>query len=212
MIDFYSELYSAYSLFNERYFDNKLPSVIITLERNYRIKGYFSPNRFSQRDETSDEKRHEIAMNPEYFGLHTVEETLATLIHEMTHLFFYGNDKSSVKGYHSKKWAAKMEEIGLIPTNTGCIGGKKTGYVITQVIKENGSFDRFVKKMIENGFTISWKDSFFSTEKTVKEKKKKRYKYKCSCGHSIWAKKGLNILCCDCKESYLIEEDKSQLK
>ena len=90
----YLELYEAFSLFNREFFDGSLPEVMITLERNYRIKGYFSPERFIEREEKNGKQLHEIALNPEYFGLLTVPEILSTLFHEMVHLEFYGNDRS----------------------------------------------------------------------------------------------------------------------
>lgn len=197
----YEELYYAFNFFNKEFFNSELPEVIITLERNYRIKGYFSSNRFISRIH-ANKKMHEISLNPEYFGLYSVPEILSTLVHEMVHLEFYGSDKSQAKGYHSKKWASKMEQIGLLPTDTGHIGGNKTGYRITQLIIPGGTFDKLSKKMIENGFNIPWKDNIEKEEIINRRKKNKRIKYTCKCGNNIWAKRGLIILCPECKSVY----------
>lgn len=202
----YLELYEAFSLFNREFFDGSLPEVMITLERNYRIKGYFSPERFIEREEKNGKQLHEIALNPEYFGLLTVPEILSTLFHEMVHLEFYGNDRSQKKGYHSKKWALKMEECGLIPTDTGYKGGKKTGWRITQVIEKGGRFDLFTEEMIRRGFEIEWKDNLAKVEEEPERKKKKRFKYTCSCGLNVWGKKGLKIKCGECNEFYIMND------
>jgi hypothetical protein len=41
-----------------------------------------------------------------------------------------------------KEWAAKMKEVGLIPTDTGQPGGKEVGKKVTHMIAEAGFFEK----------------------------------------------------------------------
>ena len=45
-------------------------------------------------------------------------------------------------GNTNKEWAAKMREIGLIPSDSGQPGGKDTGQKVTHYVEESGRFDR----------------------------------------------------------------------
>ncbi|MCF8884135.1 SprT-like domain-containing protein, partial [Erythrobacter sp. SN021] len=80
----------------------------------------------------------EIALNPAHFANRKPREVLSTIAHEMVHLWQHHYGSPPRKGYHDKQWAAKMHEIGLIPTDTGEIGGKETGQKVTHLIEENG--------------------------------------------------------------------------
>ena len=57
----------------------------------------------------------------------TNEQTLSTLVHEMTHLQQQHFGKPSRSGYHNKEWGLLMRAVGLIPSSTGEPGGKETG-------------------------------------------------------------------------------------
>src|ERR1039457_6968508 len=116
----------AFDWFNKTLFDNTLPQVLITLQRRPKSYGYFSPNRFSGRGENAA-KVHELALNPAEFAKRIDEEILSTLAHEMAHLWQQSYGKMPSKAYHDRYWAAKMESIGLMPSDTGRKGGKKTG-------------------------------------------------------------------------------------
>lgn len=157
-IQIHKELQEAFDFFNERLFDNELPLTLMTLQRGKRTYGYFSPNRFTNAE---GEKISELAMNPDYFGARTLVDTLSTVVHEMVHVWhFFINDKPCRMGYHDKVWGEKMEELGLMPSNTGMEGGKKTGQQMTHYIMEGGKFSKVVFELIERGFDISWYDTF----------------------------------------------------
>jgi hypothetical protein len=61
-------------------------------------------------------------------------------------------------GYHDRVWGAKMEEVGLMPSNTGLPGGKKNGQQMTHYIIRGGRFQKAVYDLLKNGFSISWYD------------------------------------------------------
>src|SRR3954464_9396682 len=109
------------------------------MQRHKGAYGYFSGERFAKTT-NPEEFADEIALNPVHFATRKPIEVLSTLAHEMVHLWQHHTGKPPRKGYHDKEWATKMREIGLIPTDTGEVGGKETGQKMTHVINENGRF------------------------------------------------------------------------
>ncbi|WP_435330610.1 SprT-like domain-containing protein, partial [Klebsiella pneumoniae] len=91
--------------------------------------GYCSFQRFAGRE--SGQMVDEIAMNPVYFSIRTIKATLSTLVHEMVHQWQFHFGKAGRRGYHNKEWAALMERVGLMPSDTGQAGGKKVGQSMT---------------------------------------------------------------------------------
>lgn len=153
----YSELSEAYDLFNDKLFDGELPGCLITLQRKKRSMGYFSPERFVNRDGI---KVDEIALNPSYFATRPVEDVLSTLAHEMCHQRRFRRGETPRRCYHDRGWSAKMEEIGLIPSNTGAPGGKKTGEQMSHYIDASGKFIKVCKELLGSSFGIVWFDRF----------------------------------------------------
>lgn len=153
----YAELQSAYDHFNKELFEGKLPECLITLQREKNTFGYFSPKRFVNKEHG---KTDEIAMNPTYFSIRTIAETLSTLCHEAVHLYQDNFGKPGRGRYHNKEWADKMETIGLMPSSTGKEGGKRTGDRMSHYIIEGGRFDKACKKLLTKDFKISWADRF----------------------------------------------------
>ena len=135
----YGTLDDAYRFFNERLFDGQLPACLITMQRSRKAYGYFAGSRFGSRD--GSEITDEIALNPMHFRERTTEQSLSTLVHEMTdpreqHHF----GKPSRGGYHNKQWASMMRAIGLVASDTGAPGGKETGQRISHYIEPDGKF------------------------------------------------------------------------
>jgi predicted SprT family Zn-dependent metalloprotease len=154
----YSELQHAYDWFNGVLFNQELPNLLMTLQRGRNTFGYFSPERF-----TGESSVSELAMNPDYFGGRSLADTLSTLVHEMVHVWqHYAPVKKCRGGYHDRVWGAKMENVGLMPSNTGKPGGKKTGQQMTHYIMRGGGFQQAVYDLLKNGFSISWYDRWSS--------------------------------------------------
>lgn len=156
-IDTYSELNQAFDFFNNKLFGGELPKCLITMQRNKRVKGFYSEGRFVNEDGTSMD---EIAMNPEYFGVQPLPVTLSTLVHEQSHLWQYKFGKPSRTGYHNHEWANKMQEVGLMPTDTGEPEGKKVGQKITHYIMDGGLFELACKELMSTNFSLSWYDRY----------------------------------------------------
>jgi predicted SprT family Zn-dependent metalloprotease len=157
----YGELQQAYDHFNRALFDGALPGCMITLQREKATCGYFSSRRFARAD---GQITDEIALNPAYFAVVPLVETLQTLVHEMVHLWQEHHGKPGRGRYHNEEWADKMERIGLMPTSTGKPGGKRTGDKISDYAIEGAAFLAACAELMTERFTISWFDRFPATE------------------------------------------------
>ena len=158
----YQELQTAFDFFNDALFNGEMPQCLITLQRDKRSLGYYSEERFIAFDGKT--KIDEIAMNPAYFAVLSVENTLSTLVHEMVHLWQFHCGQPSRRGYHNKEWAAKMEQIGLMPSDTGQVGGKKVGQQMDHYIIDQGPFIIACQKLLTNDFRLSWFDRFTAVD------------------------------------------------
>lgn len=153
----YAELQQAFEHFNWSLFDDQLPDCLITLQRERRTYGYFSSARFVRR---SGERTDEIAMNPSYFGVRTIRDTLSTLAHEMVHMWQFHYGKPGRRGYHNQQWALRMEMVGLMPSDTGEAGGRKVGEKMSHYIIHGGRFDVSCAELLTREFALSWLDRF----------------------------------------------------
>lgn len=155
----YEELDHAFDFFNKTLFDGRLPPCLITLQRQHDSLGYFSRDRFVSRD-GSGERTHEIALNPSYFAIRSITETLSVLVREMVSLDQTINGNPGRRRYHNKEWADMLELIGLMPSDTGLPGGKRTGEKVEHYIIEEGLFDIACRQLVDEAFTLSWVDRF----------------------------------------------------
>lgn len=214
-LEVYGEGQLVYDYLNKRLFGGQLPNCIITLTRRSRMLGYFSGDIFENQ---LGELTHEISLNPAYFRERGDADTLSTLAHEMCHLWRHVLGPPNrcggkgAAGYHDLVWAGKMEEIGLLPTDTGRPGGKKTGYRVTHLIVESGPFDLASRDLLISGFAFNWRDrppvrnkpsggsnGDDATVTTVSSKKKDRLKFTCTrCELNAWAKPAARLICGKC--------------
>jgi predicted SprT family Zn-dependent metalloprotease len=152
---FYKQMQNAYAFFNKSLFSGQLPDCLITMQREKNVMGYFSANRWGN---TQGEKTHEIALNPGYFGNHSLIELFQTLVHEQCHLWQHCAGKPGRRNYHNKEWAQKMESIGLMPSDTGMPGGKKTGEKMADYPVPGGLFLDSCNGLLKQSFELSWID------------------------------------------------------
>jgi predicted SprT family Zn-dependent metalloprotease/ribosomal protein S27E len=157
----YSELQQAYDHFNEALFDGKLPHCLITLQREKRTVGYFSAARFASLEGATTD---EIAINPSYFAVVPLVETMQTLVHEMAHLWQQHFGQPGRGRYHNEEWAQKMESIGLMPSSTGQPGGKRTGDMMADYPVAGGRFLAACESLLTSDFSLSWYDRFPAVE------------------------------------------------
>ena len=138
--DHYVEFYVAFTHFNHALFESGLPDCLITMSR--RGRGYFKAQAWLGRGRVTDE----ISLSPDQLGAPTLD-TLAVLVHEMTHQWqaYFGAPTRS--GYHNREWAARMETLGLIPSDTGRPGGKRTGQSMGHYVSDGGPFEQAAKAL-----------------------------------------------------------------
>lgn len=134
--DMYGFVQAAFDHFNRQLFHNQLPQCLLTFQREKRVMGYFSSDRWEGKEGTE----HEIALNPYYFVTHNPLEIFQTIVHEMCHLWQHEFGKPSRSGYHNKEWAEQMESIGLMPSSTGSPGGRRTGQKMSDYPIDGGLF------------------------------------------------------------------------
>jgi hypothetical protein len=156
-LEIYQELQRAYDHFNVELFDGRLPFCLITLQRDKSTLGYFSAERFVRH---SGERSDEIAMNPTYFAIRGIKDTLSTLTHEMVHLWQLHFGKPGRGRYHNRQWAEKMIAVGLPPTHNGEPGGNTTGEHMDHYIIAGGPFDKSFHRLVTEAYRISWYDRF----------------------------------------------------
>lgn len=155
----YAELEKAYDFFNQALFEGRLHSCLITLQRQHDTFGYFSANQFVSRDAKS---AHEIALNPSYFAIRPIPETLSVLVREMVTLdqVLHSKNKLPRRRYRNREWADMCEAIGLMPSDTGLPGGKRVGDNVQTYIIAGGPFDNACTQLVDEKFTLSWLDRF----------------------------------------------------
>ncbi|RVH60079.1 sprT domain-containing protein [Sinorhizobium meliloti] len=202
----YDRLQQAYEHFNKGLFEAKLPNALITLQRRKNTYGYFAGARFRNDD---GRQADEIALNPATFHERTSKDILATLVHEMVHLWQHHEGKPGRGRYHNREWADRMKLLGLQPTDNGDETGKETGETVGHLIVPAGPFDQAADKLIGREFAIIWKEAPLPLEstgkgeaepETLEPKSGKRVRYCCpECDLKAWAKHDARLMCADDK-------------
>ncbi len=205
----YDPLQQAYETLNRALFENALPNCLITLQRSKKSYGFFCGDRFGKTDGTLTD---EIALNPTHFRNRPQEAVLATLAHEMVHLWQHHFGKPGRGRYHNTEWAEKMKSIGLQPTSTGKEFGSETGDVMDHMIVPDGPFDRTVRKLLGRGFVVSWteqpvKHAEARAEREGETRSGKRVRYVCPHGDmKAWAKHDAKLVCGEHMEPMVVQQ------
>ncbi len=220
-----SELQNLHSHINQEFFGGELSEAVLTLDQTSKVScGHFKPDSFISKNGTF---AHEIGIGAGFVLKASPEEIISTMGHEMAHQAIWEqSEKKPSSGYHCKSWAILMEgTLGLVPSDTGREGGKKTGYRMCEYILPGGPFEHFITELICGQFSISWAlateelRAYRLAEVTGKNKfvegvsglsgscpadsKKKRskgkVKFQCpSCEKPAWAASSRLLICGDC--------------
>lgn len=221
----YDEWQRAFDHFNRELFGGELPPCLITLENDRRqVHGYYSAERFAHCD--AETTTDQISLNPYHFRGADPQEPAQTLVHEMCHMWQQHHGDPPRKFYHDKEWAAKMEAVGLMPSNTGAPGGKKTGQRMADYPVNGGPFSIAYSTLRKDGWRPSWYDRKADVdaataaaaeeagedgegEEAAEESKQgKRVKYTCTgeCEANVWGASALAILCGTCNVPFAVAE------
>jgi SprT-like family len=184
----------AYEFFNKNLFADQLPDVFIQLESHAHMRGYFYPDKFSDRINNKT-KVDALVLNPDAFVDRSDEQILSTLVHEMVHGWqrHHGQQPPSRNTYHNKEWAQKMKSIGLYPSNTGAVGGRETGSQMSHYIIPDGTFQQAFHKLQKTKFRLNWHPTPRANRTKARNSKTK---FTCEgCGQNCWGKPDLQVRC-----------------
>lgn len=198
----YSYLQDAYDWFNAKLFERKLPEVFLSFQKQKpNIGGTYCARALISRKKDQGSIA-EIELNPNSFKDKNDTELLSTLVHEMAHHWQHSSGNAS-RGYHDKAWGAKMEAIGLMPSNTGAPGGKRTGYQMTHYVLPGGKFEKASQEFLKKYKKIFFVEGGISSLLSKAGLASRMSKTKFSCPHckqNAWAKPDTNIICGDCNQ------------
>lgn len=190
-------LMSCFNKLNDTYFGGELEKVIITLEEGYK-KGAYGWIRTVKDWKQGNTERYHINISSDYLD-RNVEDIIATLLHEMCHLYALQNeikDTSRSGIYHNKRFAEIAEKHGLAVKEADNVGYRtECSDSLREWCKHNCPITeiRVCKKKEHKGTGGS------STKQSSR-------KYICpSCGLIIRATKECAVMCMDCKKQMEIE-------
>lgn len=194
------ELHRCFGLFNNHFFEGKLPEPAITIQTKGKRNayGWCSTVEFWANADDSV-KKYEINLTAEHLD-REVPEIMRTLLHEMIHLYNAVNgikDCSRGGTFHNKRFKEASEKFGFY-------------YDAPPDPKYGWSFSKLKPETVEliNGWNVD--ESAFQLARKVPQPAKKpgsnSYKLECpSCGIKVRAgKPGIKVMCTEC-ETVLVE-------
>lgn len=181
-----------YNLLNKEKFNNELPKVVITFESGYK-KGAYGWIHTSKTWVQGKDDKYNINISSDFLD-RPVELVIATLLHEMCHLYAMENDiqdTSRANVYHNKHFKEIAESHGLTTEHHD-----KVGYGVT---KPTEWLQEFVKENCPiDSFKICKKRPSDKESKKSKSKQSSR-KYRCpKCDLLVRATKEVSIICGNC--------------
>lgn len=202
----YGSLDLAFAHFNADLFGGSLPGVLITIHKHPKARGYFRRRAFSHRTD-AEAYTDEICLCPDTHAGRSDHDILSTLVHEMCHLWQFHCGTPPRRCYHDKEFAAKMEQIGLMPSDTGLPGGRKTGQSMTHFVIPGGAFDLSCQALLATGWQLQWEQPTRHTPAPGgatgtaggETPKPTRRKFTCAtCQLSAYAKPTARLVCGQC--------------
>lgn len=205
----FSAFQSMYDHFNRELFDGELPQVILNFSRRAGSLGFFAAERWDD----GRARTHEISLNPAHLKEREPIDVASTLVHEMVHLWQHERGAPSRVGYHNTEWATKMEEVGLVPSDTGHPGGRQVGQQMDHFVDEAGGFQRAFDRL-PPGSLLPWQcRSEGSAEGGAPGAAKEagatrnKIKYTCpTCASNVWGRPDLQLQCVPCGRRYRVAE------
>lgn len=204
-------LVKIFKAINEEYFNNELEIPTITIQSTVGAYGHVSVQKVWHNNDTAT---HELNLSADYLN-RPIENTVATLIHEASHLYALQNDikDTSNRGvYHNKNFKKIAEEMGHLHIDKH----DKYGWTITEPTEDTLDFIisyGFEDIQLVRGSQFSFTGiggSKAGNGGTVPPKTRKpssTRKYICPCcGNSFRATKELNVMCIDCDEQFIVAQ------
>lgn len=189
------ELHKAFDLLNEKYYEGKLPQVVIAVQAKGKTNayGWFTPAKVW---EAGEEEKHEITITAEFLNRDYID-IMRTLHHEMIHLYCHTNDiKDTSRGgtYHNKNF--KNESIARGFYYPEDAPDKKYGWSFSALTPETIA-EIEAMDIDKSAFTLARKD--LAEAKGKQKKKTNIVKWICGCDTIIRSSKPeINVICGDC--------------
>lgn len=198
------QLEKMFRMLNAHFFNNALPEPIITLKKTPGAYGHITTAKTWQ---AGSDRRYEINISTATLD-RPIEETTATLLHEMCHLYNLEHnvkDTSGHGGYHNKRFKAAAEGHGLSIDYVPRYGWTRTTPTLELLdfVEAQGwsSIQMAEGYNTWTGTGTSSRSGGQSNGGTARPPKKpsSTRKYVCPiCNQSVRATKMVNILCGDC--------------
>ena len=199
----YGSLQRAYDFFGPRLFGLALPDVLFAYQRRPQSGGHYAHERYASRGDGS--KCSELVLNPDSFIGRDDRWIVSVFVHEMTHVWQFAHGKPSGNyHYHNAQWAAKMESIGLMPSNTGAVGGKRTGAKMSHYILKGGPFDQAFDELEATGWKLEMELASFRPDAQKKRDSKTKFVCEAAC-QIIRGKPSTDTYCGPCLRAILEE-------
>lgn len=202
-------LVKIFKAINEEYFNNELEVPTITIQSTVGAYGHVSVQKVWH---SNDVATHELNLSADYLN-RPIENTVATLVHEASHLYALQNDikDTSNRGvYHNKNFKKIAEELGHLHISKH----EKYGWTITEPTED--TLDFIIKYGFEDiqlvrGSQFSFAgtpgtkagDGGVTPPKMKKPSSTRKYICPC-CGNSFRATKSINVMCMDCNEQFIL--------
>lgn len=174
---------------NATYFEGKLPKPVITVQTTPKAYGHCSTKKIWKAGET--EGMYEINLGAEFIN-RPKEQTCATLLHEMVHLYCNENGISETcqKGrYHNKTFKAECEARDLEVEYDRANGYSHT--IATEAFKA---------KLTEAGVDLTVRFARIMPKAKAKAERAKAHAYVCPiCGQTVRTTGDLSLICGVCE-------------
>lgn len=141
----------AFDVLNRVYFNNELPTIVISIMSSPKSNGHFTLGKVWRAE---DSHYNEINISAEHLD-RPIENICATLCHEMVHYYCLLNgiaDVSQGGRYHNKFFKQEAEKRGL-----NISYAKYIGYSVTEPSKE---FTEVLKSNNIESLKMLWRDEF----------------------------------------------------
>ena len=180
---------------NAIYFEGKLPKPVITVQTTPKAYGHCSTKKIWK---SENEGMYEINLGAEFIN-RPKEQTCATLLHEMVHLYCNENDirDTCQNGrYHNKAFSTECEARDLVVEYD-----RANGYAHTS------PNDAFKQKIAEAGIDLTVRFARIMPKVKAKAERQKAHRYVCPiCGQEVRSTADLSLICGVCEVPMTCED------